>query len=272
LLNIAGNHPGFSVILGLNILLAFSLPVAGKIVHINSKTFFTFSGLVFWCCHLCGKCGSKTKRDKCDPCKKVIWGSMLSMCIAALFITSVAALLATFKANMGAENLPGALRNISEDVQTYINQTKDSYQTVLIDNAGTIETDLIRNLVDEPENSLIAKLDNLEMLYNTSTYHINVLLSLCNEYETCSEFLGSEDEIGKYLAIDFEKIKGFRMELEDYVKKNKTESDTTPLTEQLQTINKAIQDKLRSIQSILENLTSTTLSNSSAYQGYLRYV
>jgi hypothetical protein len=30
LLNMAGHHPGFSVILGLNIVLAFSLPVAGK--------------------------------------------------------------------------------------------------------------------------------------------------------------------------------------------------------------------------------------------------
>ena len=60
---------------------------------------------------------------------------MLSMCHAALFITSVAALLATLKANMGAENLPGALKNISEDVQTYFNHTKDSFQSVLIDNA-----------------------------------------------------------------------------------------------------------------------------------------
>jgi hypothetical protein len=197
---------------------------------------------------------------------------MLSMCIAALFITSVAALLATFKANMGAENLPGALKNTSEDMQTYFNHTKDSFQTVLIDNAGIIETDLIRNLVDEPENSLIAKLENLEMLYNTSADHINVFLSLCNEHETCSEFLGSEDDIEKYLAIDIEMIKSFRMELEDYVRKNKTESNTAPLTKQIQTINKEIQDKLSSIQFLLENLTHTTSSKSSAYQGYLHYV
>ena len=124
------------------------------------------------------------------------------MCHAALFITSVAALLATFKANTGAENLPGTLKNISEDVETYFNHTKDSFQTVLVDNAEIIETELIRNLVDDPENSLIAKLGNLEMLYNTSTEHINLLLSLCNKHETCSDFLESKDDIERYLAID----------------------------------------------------------------------
>jgi hypothetical protein len=42
LVNIAGHHPGFSVILGLNIVLAFSLPVAGKVVHIKIKTFLHY--------------------------------------------------------------------------------------------------------------------------------------------------------------------------------------------------------------------------------------
>ena len=42
LVTIAGHHPGFSVIFGLNIVLAFSLPVAGKIVPIKSRTFLYF--------------------------------------------------------------------------------------------------------------------------------------------------------------------------------------------------------------------------------------
>jgi hypothetical protein len=39
LVKIAGYHPGFSVIFGLNILLAFSLPVAGKIIQKKIQTF-----------------------------------------------------------------------------------------------------------------------------------------------------------------------------------------------------------------------------------------
>ena len=197
---------------------------------------------------------------------------MLSMCHAALFITSVAALLATFKANTGAENLPGTLKNISEDVETYFNHTKDSFQTVLVDNAEIIETEWIRNLVDDPENSLIAKLENLERLYNTSTEHINALLSLCNVQETCSDFLERKDDIERYLVIDIGKIISFRRNLEAFVMNNETETNTKPLTKKLHTINKEIQDKLSSIQSLLENLTNTILTNSSSYQKYLYYV
>ena len=110
------------------------------------------------------------------------------------------------------------------------------------------------------------------MLYNTSTEHINALLSLCNEQETCSGFLWRKDDIEGYLIIDIEKTRSFRSGLEDSVRKNKTETKTTPLTEKLLTINKEIQDKLSSIQSIMENLTSTIVSNGSDYQEILHNV
>ena len=233
----------------------------------------SFPGLVFWCCHLCGKCKGRAEQEKSAACRKILWGSLLSACLAALFITSVAALIANFHLNDGIENLPGKLKNISEDVERYFNNTKDSFETALVGKAEIIENDVLRKIVTDTENNLIAKIVTLERQLQSSQNSLTVLVSSCKEQEQCSQFLDPAGDISLFLIQDIQDIRDIRQELENYASKNKTKtSRSSSLTKNLESINKEVQERLNTIQVLLANLTNTMSSTSSAYQGYVHYV
>jgi len=252
LLTIADHHPGFFAIFSLNIAIAVLLP---------------FAGFCFCICRLCGKCDSSSKLNKCDGCKSFVWGTLLTVFVTAIFITSVASLIATFEANNGANSLPGALENISDDVQTYLNNTKDSIEELLVEDATNIQSDIITRYLEAPENNLTTKFDNLEALYNNSKENIELLFSLCKERDDCSKMLENSVEIDNYLNIDIGEIRLFRRELEKQLENNPSQ-----FTEKLSKANKEISEKLGNIQSVIESISNTILSNSPAYQKYIHYV
>ena len=135
---------------------------------------FTASGLILCICRLCGKCSHSSKIKKCDGCKNFIWGTLLTICVTAIFITSVASLLATFKSKIGAEELPERLENISENLQTYLNKTRDSIENVLVDDAMDIQAEVFESLVDGPKVELQGQFDGLEDLFrNSKENHYN---------------------------------------------------------------------------------------------------
>ena len=189
------------------------------------------------------------------------------MCLVAILTTSTAALLATFKVNAGAKNLPGTLENISEGVKIYCNQTRYAIEEVLVDDAENIQKDLIQAIFNNSKNSLISKLEMLQNIHETSKKNIKDLLSICNEHEACLEVLGSEVDIEKYFEIEMAEIGLFRSKLD-----GDGEDNPSPLIEKLKIINQDISEKLVGVQSILENLSKTMISNSSSYQGYVQYM
>eukprot|EP00092_Neocalanus_flemingeri_P015545 GFUD01016827.1.p1 GENE.GFUD01016827.1~~GFUD01016827.1.p1 ORF type:complete len:679 (-),score=187.21 GFUD01016827.1:122-2158(-) len=258
LIQIVAHHPGFSGILIFDLFLAITFPAVG---------------LVFCCCHLCGKCRGRAGQGKGEAGKKIFWGSLLSLSLAALFVTTVAALIANLYVYEGIENLPKSLKNISEDVDKYFNHTRESFETILVTNAKTIQNDVINTIANDSENSLIERIKNLEYQVESSQNTTKVLLSSCKDQIPCSGFLEDDGDIETFLAEDIGDITNIRRQLENYLSKNTTEaSESTSLIKTLHSMNTEIQDKLGKIQTFLFEVTDKMSSTSSTYQGYVYYV
>ena len=226
--------------------------------------FFTALGFIFCICRICGKCDHSSRFNKCIGCKNFIWGTLLTVCVTAIFITSVASLLATFKSKKGVEELPGNLENISENLQTYFNRTRDGIEDVLVDDATDIQAEIFEGLVDGQNSEFQEKLDKMEDHFENSKKTVNLLLLLCKEKEDCSNILGSTTDIDNYLAINIQEIKS---NLDKQLRNNQS-----PMVENLKTVNEEISGKLSNIQSVLEYVTTIIISNSPSYQNYVHYV